>query len=232
MDLQYQQVEAHLLNATYWVYDLYNTPDGKDNWNLENLSLLGPNRSLRHPDILARPYPMRSSAEPEMVFFDIATKQAAVALRGAIVSSHPTVIFVPQATQYPAGIDVRATGTTVEFDVQRQLLYWWPNPSAPTNQLVLSPCGRFNITAFPAAWQPVLAALPVKTDPPVCAQIRADIAAIRAQIRDLEAQKAGLNPRDPVDMMEIRDINNQINALQAQIAQLQQNAQAAGCFCW
>ena len=51
MDLQYQQVEAHLLNSTYWNYDLYNTVDQKDNWNLENFSLLGPERktsSYRH----------------------------------------------------------------------------------------------------------------------------------------------------------------------------------------
>ena len=53
MDLQYQQVEAHLLNSTYWNYDLYNTVDQKDNWNLENFSLLGPERKPRHIDIAA-----------------------------------------------------------------------------------------------------------------------------------------------------------------------------------
>ena len=31
MDLQFQQVEAYLLNSTYWNYDLYNTVDHKDN---------------------------------------------------------------------------------------------------------------------------------------------------------------------------------------------------------
>jgi len=44
MDLQFIQIEQHLLNATYWNYDLYNTEEYKDNWNLENFSLLGPNR--------------------------------------------------------------------------------------------------------------------------------------------------------------------------------------------
>ena len=36
LDLQYNQIEAFLLNATIWNYDLYNTQEGKDNWNYEN----------------------------------------------------------------------------------------------------------------------------------------------------------------------------------------------------
>ncbi|MFL6369769.1 MAG: cellulase family glycosylhydrolase, partial [Nitrososphaeraceae archaeon] len=47
IDLHYKQIETFLLNSTYWNYDLYNTKDGKDNWNLENFSLLGPDRSPR-----------------------------------------------------------------------------------------------------------------------------------------------------------------------------------------
>jgi Cellulase (glycosyl hydrolase family 5)/Glycoside hydrolase family 5 C-terminal domain len=231
MDLQYQQVEAHLLNATYWNYDLYNTVDGKDNWNLENLSVLGPNRTLRHPDILARPYPMRSSAEPQLVFFDVGNKHFAVILRGPVVD-HPTVVYLPQATHYPNGFDVRATGPRVEWDFARQLLYWWPDPGLQRNQLVLCPCGRFIAAALPETWRIVLAATPVKSDPPECAQIRAEIAPLRARIRELEQQKDGLNPRDPVDMMEIRQINAQIDAVNAQIGQLQQRARTANCFCW
>jgi hypothetical protein len=44
LNLQYVQIERFLLNATLWNYDLYNTEEGKDNWNFENYSLLGPNR--------------------------------------------------------------------------------------------------------------------------------------------------------------------------------------------
>jgi hypothetical protein len=57
LNLQFNQIEAFLLNATLWNYDLYNTEEGKDNWNLENYSLLGPNRKPRNIDIVARPYP-------------------------------------------------------------------------------------------------------------------------------------------------------------------------------
>ncbi|HEX6282863.1 MAG TPA: cellulase family glycosylhydrolase, partial [Nitrososphaera sp.] len=40
LNLEYEQIEAYLLNATLWNYDLYHTKEGKDNWNLENYSLL------------------------------------------------------------------------------------------------------------------------------------------------------------------------------------------------
>lgn len=61
INLHYRQIESLLLNSTIWNYDLYNTKEGKDNWNLENFSLLGPGRSPRNRDVVARPYPMRSS---------------------------------------------------------------------------------------------------------------------------------------------------------------------------
>ena len=70
MNLQFIQIETFLLNSTYWNYDLYNSSEGKDNWNLENFSLLGPNRTPRHLDIGApRPYPIRKdSPEPNLLF--------------------------------------------------------------------------------------------------------------------------------------------------------------------
>ena len=71
IDLHYKQIESFLLNATYWNYDLYNTTDGKDNWNLENFSLLGPDRRPRNIEVVARPYPLCSSAKPKMLFFDL-----------------------------------------------------------------------------------------------------------------------------------------------------------------
>ena len=64
MNILLIQIESHLLNSTYWNYDLYHTDEGKDNWNLKNFSLLGPERVPRNIDVVARPYPMISSAEP------------------------------------------------------------------------------------------------------------------------------------------------------------------------
>ena len=40
VDLQFDQIESNLLDSTYWNYDLYNTVEGKDNWNLEDFLYL------------------------------------------------------------------------------------------------------------------------------------------------------------------------------------------------
>ena len=82
MDLQMQQADRQVLNWTYWNYNLYNDADSKDGWNLENFSLLGPGRQPRHVDIISRPYPMRSSAQPRTAFFDLGSKYFAL-IRGS-----------------------------------------------------------------------------------------------------------------------------------------------------
>ena len=145
MDLQYRQIEAQLLDATYWAYDLYNTTSDKDNWNTENFSILGPNRTPRELDVVARPYPVRSSAKPTRVFFDVASKNAAIILAGSVVDA-PTVIFVPRALNYPGDdFEVRATTrpSSVQWDEARQLLYWFPDKSRAQNQIVISKVGGF-----------------------------------------------------------------------------------------
>jgi Cellulase (glycosyl hydrolase family 5) len=98
IDLLFQQVESQLLNETYWNYNLHNSVNSHDNWNNEDFSLLGPDHSTRNLDIVARPYPMRSSAQPQRVFFDLGSKNAAFILLGSVVDS-PTVIFVPHCMQ-------------------------------------------------------------------------------------------------------------------------------------
>jgi hypothetical protein len=85
MNLQYIQIESCIINSIYWNYDLYNTEENKDNWNLENFSLLGPNRLPRNIDIVARPYPMYSSAKPLLISFDLETKYAVLILSGSVV---------------------------------------------------------------------------------------------------------------------------------------------------
>jgi hypothetical protein len=143
MDLSYQSVEAERLNAVYWHYDLYNGQEDKDNWNLENLSLLGPNRVPRHLDIVARPYPLRSSAEPGVLAFDIENKHFVVVLRGRPVDS-TTIVFIPKRVHYTDGFDVRATSPDLLWDEENQLLRWLPDANADKHALVVSPAGVFN----------------------------------------------------------------------------------------
>jgi hypothetical protein len=137
LDLQYNQIEAFLLNATIWNYDLYNTEEGKDNWNYENYSLLGPDRKPRNVDAISRPYPMRSSAEPTLIFFDIDSKYAAIILKGKVVTEEPTVIFIPFDIHYSPEFTVWATSNELKWDKVNNLLYWYPAKNQDYNQLVI-----------------------------------------------------------------------------------------------
>jgi hypothetical protein len=137
VDLQFDQIESNLLDSTYWNYDLYNTVEGKDNWNLEDFSLLGPNRVPRNIEVMARPYPLRSSAEPTLLFFDIESKYAAIILNGDVIKDVPTIIYVPYHYHYSPSFKVWATGGQVEWDKDNQFLYWYPSTDKQTNLIII-----------------------------------------------------------------------------------------------
>jgi aryl-phospho-beta-D-glucosidase BglC (GH1 family) len=123
IDLSYRQIENHLLNVTYWNYDLYNTAQNYDNWNFEDFSLLGPGREPRNIDLVARPYPMRSAAKPTLAQFDAETKRFSLKLSGATVHA-PTVIYIPRNLHFEAGFFLRANAGTFHFNAATNLLEW------------------------------------------------------------------------------------------------------------
>jgi hypothetical protein len=148
IDLQFRQVEENLLNATYWNYDLYNSAYGKDNWNLENYSLLGPGRVPRQIDLVARPYPLRSSARPSRLRFDPESKIALIVLDGESVPA-PSIIYIPGAIHYPDGFEVHTSGSLPHWDVAMQHLHWLPDPESTRNVLVVTPIGASIDAALP-----------------------------------------------------------------------------------
>jgi len=150
LNLQYEQIEANLINATYWNYDLYHTKEGKDNWNLEDYSLLGANRTPRNLDVVARPYPMRSSAEPQLLFFDIKSKYAAIILKGKVVNA-PTIIYIPFHFHYAPEFTVWATagGKQIDWDKEKQLLYWYPAKDTTINQIIIGKSRNLDVNALP-----------------------------------------------------------------------------------
>jgi hypothetical protein len=149
MDLLYQQIEAKLLNSAYWVYDLYSTEKYKDNWNDENASLLGPGRQPRNLDIIARVYPMRSSAEPHLQCFDLKTRHGIIILHGKPVDA-PTVIYIPETMHYKDGFEIHATSADISWDAKNQLLYWRPDGDHREHQIVISPLNGFKQSILPA----------------------------------------------------------------------------------
>lgn len=140
LNIQYNQIEAFLLNSTIWNYDLYNSEEGKDNWNFENYSLLGPNRTPRNMDIVSRPYPMRSSAEPIEIFFDIESKYAIIGLMGNVITDEPTIIYIPYAMHYFPQFTVWTTDNSkmIKWDKDDQLLYWYPSKQITENYLIIA----------------------------------------------------------------------------------------------
>src|SRR6476659_9760005 len=145
LNLQFIQIESYLLNSTLWNYDLYNTQESKDNWNFENYSLLGPDRKPRNVDVIARPYPMRSSAEPDLLFFDVDSKYASIILKGPVISDEPTVIYIPYTIHYAPEFTVWATSNELEWDKANQLLYWYPSKDQPYNQLIIGKDKKLDI---------------------------------------------------------------------------------------
>jgi hypothetical protein len=137
INLHYMQIESFLLNSTYWNYDLYNTKEGKDNWNLENFSLLGPGRRPRNPDVIARPYPLRSSARPIFLFFDIKSTYATLVLEGTVVDA-PTILYIPYDFHYSPEFKVWATSKEIQWDKQNQLIRWYPAKDETLNQIIIA----------------------------------------------------------------------------------------------
>jgi aryl-phospho-beta-D-glucosidase BglC (GH1 family) len=162
LDLSLRQIEINLLNSALWDYDFYavDAEKGGDNWNQEAFSVLTQTAKnswfVRNEDIIARPYPMRSSAKPELLYFDARSKHAAIILAGKPVAA-PTVIYVPRNIQYTNQFEVRATSPFLKWDDAKQLLYWKPNAALATNQIVIYPPGKFRADALPAESRRILA---------------------------------------------------------------------------
>ena len=147
MDLQYKQIEDYLLNSTYWNFDLYNTKDDKDNWNFENFSLLGPNGSPRNFDIVARPYPICSSAKPKLLYFDLKSKYAAIILE--VMYKINLQYYTYQAKYHYPSFRIWVTSSDIQWRKLEQLLYWYPDKSKQFNQIIIGPNMELDVNLLP-----------------------------------------------------------------------------------
>ena len=156
LNIVLNQIDSNFLNFTIWNYNLYNTEDDKDGWNLENLSLLGPDNTLRNIDVVARPYPMRSSAEPILLFFDINSKHASIMLKGKVYEA-PTIIYIPYDTHYSPEFTVWATSSNeMKWDKDNFLLYWYPAKDQELNQIIIAPGRNYNAEVLPGPSRDVI----------------------------------------------------------------------------
>jgi hypothetical protein len=150
LNIVLNQIESNFLNFTIWNYNLYNTEEGKDGWNFENFSLVGPNNTRRNIDVVARPYPMRSSAEPFLLFFDINSKHASIMLKGKVYEA-PTIIYIPYNIHYSPEFTVWATSSNeMRWDKDNFLLYWYPAKNEEISQIIIAPGRKYNTEVLPS----------------------------------------------------------------------------------
>ncbi|HEY2168859.1 MAG TPA: cellulase family glycosylhydrolase [Candidatus Angelobacter sp.] len=186
IDLSFQQIEARFLHATYWHFDLYNSETDGDNWNQENFSFLGPDRMPRNWDLFARPYPLRSAAAPQLLWFDAQSKNFVLILSGAPVGA-ASVLHVPQALQYSTGFEIRSTSPAIQWDETRQLLAWAADPQQTVHALVISPPNGLNTGVLPASANNLLSAMPFFT------MIQPSISVLADQTIDVPEKSSGVD---------------------------------------
>jgi hypothetical protein len=148
MDVSLQQIEKSLVNSTLWTFDLYNTDAHYDNWNDEAASIMQTNGAISVEEIIARPYPLRSSAAPTLLFFDSQSKIAAIRMDGKPTDKAPSVIFVPGC--YGGDFEVRYTSGKLEWDVAKRYLYWTPDVSQTSHQIVICRDGQLLENLLPS----------------------------------------------------------------------------------
>lgn len=186
IDLSFQQIEAQLLHETYWHFDLYNSESDGDHWNQENFSFLGPDRMPRNWDLFARPYPMRSAAAPQLLWFDAQSKNFALILSGPPVGA-ASVLYIPQALQYSTGFEIRSTSPALQWDEARQLLAWAADPQQTQHAIVISPPQGLNTGVLPARAQSLLSAMPFFTT------IQPSIRVLADQTFDVPEKSSGVD---------------------------------------
>jgi hypothetical protein len=140
-----------------------------------------------------------------------------------------------EATGHRLGSQAPQDNTT--WGAARQVL---PAPVPPGQQVTIS----FSVTAPPGPnavfqWRMVqelrewfgafTPALTVQTESAECAALRTDIGTAVADIAALRRTLSTLNPRDPVDRMDMKEIREQITATEKVVEQLRTRSDSLGC---
>jgi glycosyl hydrolase family 5 len=110
--------------------------------------LLGPNRTPKNLDIAARPYPLYSSGEPQLLSFSLASLYCIIILKNPIVDA-PTVIYIPYNIHYKPIFKIWATSNRIEWNPEQQLLCWYPNKDKLLNQIIITPPGDLDKSLLP-----------------------------------------------------------------------------------
>lgn len=154
MHWQFNAIEQSVVNATYWNVNLYNTASDRDGFMQEDFSLLDHDHKPRNLDMIVRPYPIASSAEPVRMHYNEHSHAFELVLYGT-PSNEPTVIYLPYSIQNNAlAIDPYGQGFKVYYrydlinDVRTQFLpeanqlLIWLDTTIQDHHIIIVPSDR------------------------------------------------------------------------------------------
>ena len=149
LDMDYNGMDANLLNCTIWNYTPDNSNARGDLWNDEDLSIFSRDQQDKNwqEDIhaggrglaaIVRPYARKTAGEPLSMRFDLAAKRFEFTFKPDASVSAPTEVFVPQY-QYPNGVEVTVSGGTFEHDAAAQRVLVSATPGSESCTVVITP---------------------------------------------------------------------------------------------
>lgn len=153
MHWQFEAVEQAVVHATYWNVNLYNTPETRDGFMLEDFSLIGHKGTPRNLDLACRPYPIASSAEPVSIQYNDHSHSFELRLYGE-PTSEATVIYLPYSrtneyapAPYREGFKVYygfelIDNVRAEFLPESNQLHIWLDPTINDHHIAIVPYDR------------------------------------------------------------------------------------------
>jgi hypothetical protein len=149
MHWQFESVEQTAVHATYWNVNLYNTPETRDGFMLEDFSLIDHKLEPRNLDMAVRPYPIASSAELVRIHYNDHSHSCEFVLYGKPLGG-PTVIYLPympdelgaMPAQYRDGFKVYYSFETsdevrAEFLPEVNQLHVWLDPTIEDHRIAI-----------------------------------------------------------------------------------------------
>ena len=124
VDDMYKVLESNFASGAYWDYSVKDVAG----WNGEDCSLIDANGNPRGLDVGVRPWVQRLAGSPTSQSFDKNTKVYSLEFTGD-PGPQPTVVYVPEAVQYPGGFHVGASDGSWEYRAASNELLYRPGRS-------------------------------------------------------------------------------------------------------
>ncbi|MBR8535890.1 cellulase family glycosylhydrolase [Carboxylicivirga sediminis] len=141
----FSAIEDNLLHYTLWNYTADNTNERGDQWNGEDLSVFSLSQVLdandlnsggRALDAVVRPYPYRVNGQLVKYSFSSEKGEMELEFNPGVNCELPTEVFLPE-WHFQNGYEVYATGGTLMFNNDADMLYYTPKDKSIKQRIVI-----------------------------------------------------------------------------------------------